>query len=46
MNTVKPYSDEEYEEAKKQCLDLDDWNDYCIYFGLGEFDEDYGTWIR
>ena len=36
MNTVKPYSDEEYEQAKQQGLDLDDWNDYCKFFGIGE----------
>lgn len=36
MNPVKPYSDEDYEKAKQQGLDLDDWDDYCKYFGLGE----------
>lgn len=35
-----PYSKEQYEHAKEQGLDLDDWNDYVKYFGLGE-DEDY-----
>lgn len=32
----KPYSDEDYKDAKRQGLDLDDWNDYVEYFGLGE----------
>jgi hypothetical protein len=36
MNPIKPYSDEEYKDAKRQCLDLDDWDDYVKYFGLGE----------
>jgi hypothetical protein len=36
MNPIKPYSDEEYQEAKKMGLDLDDWNDYVEYFGIGE----------
>lgn len=36
MSSVRPYSDEEYEDAKLQGLDLDDWNDYCEYFGVGE----------
>ncbi|QJT70446.1 hypothetical protein [Microcystis phage MaeS] len=40
MNPVKPYSDEEYAEAKQQGLDLDNWNDYVKYFGIGE-DEEY-----
>lgn len=35
----KPYSDEEYEDAKAQGLDLDDWNDYVNYFELGEREE-------
>lgn len=35
----RPYSDEGYEDAKSKGLDLDDWNDYVKYFGLGE--EDY-----
>jgi len=44
-NENPPYSKEEYEKAKQQGLDLDDWNDYCEFFELGEFDEDYCTWI-
>ena len=36
VKITKPYSDEEYEDAKKQGLDLDDWDDYVKYFGLGE----------
>ena len=39
MSIIKPYSDEEYENAKTQGLDLDDWNDYVEYFGLGEDEE-------
>lgn len=35
INTNKPYSDEDYEEAKKQGLDLDYWNDYERYYELG-----------
>jgi hypothetical protein len=35
----KPYSDKEYEDAKEQGLDLDDWNDYVEYFELGEREE-------
>jgi uncharacterized CHY-type Zn-finger protein len=31
-----PYSQEEYKEAKEQGLDLDDWNDYVKFYGLGE----------
>ncbi len=33
---VRPYSEEEYEDAKSQGLDLDNWNDYVKYFELGE----------
>jgi hypothetical protein len=36
MNNIPPYSDEEYKEAKLIDLDLDDWNDYCKFFGVGE----------
>jgi hypothetical protein len=37
---IKPYSDEDYKNAKKQGLDLDDWNDYVKYYNIGEM-EDY-----
>lgn len=37
-NNVRPYSDEDYEDAKSKGYDLDDWNDYVKYFGLGEED--------
>ncbi|WP_272932735.1 hypothetical protein [Virgibacillus halodenitrificans] len=37
----KPYSDEEYEQAKEQGLDLDNWNDYVKFFGVGEEDDNY-----
>lgn len=46
MNTEKPYTQEVYEIAKEQGLDLNNWNDYVTYFELGEFDDDYGTWRR
>jgi hypothetical protein len=36
---VKPYSEEEYIDAKNKGLDLDDWNDYVKYWGLGEEEE-------
>jgi hypothetical protein len=39
MNQIPPYSQEEYENAKLKCLDLDNWNDYVEYFGLGEEEE-------
>lgn len=32
----RPYSKEDYKQAKEQGLDLDDWNDYVKFFGLGE----------
>jgi hypothetical protein len=35
LKMIKPYSDEDYEKAKQQGLDLDDWNDYIKYFGIG-----------
>jgi hypothetical protein len=34
VNDEKPYSEEDYEDAKKQGLDLDDWNDYVKYYDL------------
>lgn len=39
MEPIRPYSDEEYEKAKRQGLDLDDWIDYVQYFGIGEVEE-------
>jgi len=39
IDSIKPYSDEDYELAKYQGLDLDDWNDYVEYYGLGEREE-------
>ncbi|MHB8061276.1 MAG: hypothetical protein ACYDG2_01375 [Ruminiclostridium sp.] len=39
MNTQKPYSQEDYEKAKNQGLDLDNWHDYETYFELGEKEE-------
>ena len=37
----KPYSQEDYKEAKKQGFDLDVWEDYEKFFGLGEDPEEY-----
>jgi len=31
-----PYSAKDYFSAKEQGLDLDDWNDYVKFYGLGE----------
>lgn len=31
-----PYTKWEYQEAKEQGLNLDDWDDYVKYFGIGE----------
>jgi hypothetical protein len=36
---IKPYSAEDYEKAKQQGLDLDNWDNYVTYFELGENDE-------
>lgn len=45
-NKVKPYSDEDYEDAKKQGLDLDDWNDYKKYCHMEEYADDEQDWWR
>lgn len=34
-----PYSGEDYMRAKGMNLDLDDWNDYQTFYGLGEREE-------
>lgn len=34
--TKIPYSQEDYEKAKEQELDLDDWDDYSKFYGLGK----------
>ena len=34
-----PYSKEDYDNAKLQGLDLDDWCDYVEFYGLGEREE-------
>jgi hypothetical protein len=39
-NIECPYSDKDYENAKQQGLDLDDWNDYIKYYGLGEKEQE------
>lgn len=36
MNKEKPYSDKDYEEAKKLGYDLDDWSNYVDFYELGE----------
>lgn len=41
MSNEPPYSPEDYKQAKKQGLDLDNWEDYEKYFGLGEEPEEY-----
>jgi len=38
MNMEKPYSEEDYKQAKLLGLDLDNWNDYVKFFDLGEND--------
>lgn len=40
MEDNKPYSDKDYADAKEKGLDLDDWNDYVKYYGLGEDEEE------
>lgn len=34
-----PYSQEDYNKAKLQGLDLDDWGDYVEFYELGEREE-------
>jgi len=41
MQDDLPYSEEDYQKAKLQGLDLDDWNDYVEFYGLGERDVEY-----
>jgi len=36
-----PYSKKDYEEAKAQGLDLDDWYDYQKFYHLGEYEEEF-----
>jgi hypothetical protein len=37
--SMPPYSSSDYDDAKKNGLDLDNWNDYVKYYGLGEKEE-------
>ena len=37
MNNEKPYSDQDYQEAKSLGLDLDDWDDYKRFYKMEEF---------
>jgi hypothetical protein len=32
----RPYSQEDYQKATTQGLDLDNWKDYQTFYGLGE----------
>lgn len=34
-NSEPPYSEADYEDAKQKGLDLDNWNHYVLYYGLG-----------
>lgn len=45
-SSSKPYSDEDYEDAKKQGLDLNDWNDYKKYCRMEEYAENDQDWWR
>lgn len=36
----KPYSDEDYENAKKQGLDLENWDHYQRYCKMGEYSDE------
>lgn len=36
-----PYSEEDYQKAKEEGLDLDDWNDYVKFYNVGEEDDNY-----
>lgn len=36
-----PYSLEDYKKARRKGLDLDNWQDYEEFFGLGEEPEEY-----
>lgn len=40
---IKPYSEEDYEDAKSKGFDLDNWRDYERYYELGE-EEYYEGW--
>lgn len=41
---AKPYSDKDYEDAKQQGLDLDDWNDYKKYYHMEEYADEMGDY--
>lgn len=41
IRNIPPYSKKEYEDAKSRRYDLDDWNDYVEYYGLGEDEPEY-----
>lgn len=36
-----PYSFEDYKKARKEGLDLDNWEDYEKFYGLGEEPEEH-----
>ncbi|MEO2553403.1 hypothetical protein [Enterococcus casseliflavus] len=35
-NKEKPYSEDDYINAKINGYDLDNWNDFCDYYGLDD----------
>lgn len=39
LDDNKPYSKEDYKKAKERGLDLDDWDDYVNFYGIGEREE-------
>lgn len=40
-NTEERYSQEDYEDAKRLGMDLDNWHDHERYYGIGEEEESY-----
>lgn len=36
VSNERPYSQEDYQKATTQGLDLDNWKDYQTFYGLGE----------
>lgn len=43
---IRPYSDEDYQEAQKEGLDLEDWYDYKNFFKLEEYANYCEDWWR
>ncbi len=48
MDSNAPYSEKDYEKAKAQGLDLDDWDDYARFYGLGtkEWECEEECWMK